>query len=64
MAVPIRTRKASARTPQRILADLAALRRSWTGEHRPEGVCDALLLELLTVRPDLRERHGVDNWHR
>lgn len=54
--MPIRTpRRAEARTPQQILADLHNLRREWA-ESRPEGVCDALLLELLTVRPDLRER--------
>jgi hypothetical protein len=43
------------RSPQQILAQLAELRRNWLGVERSEGVCDILLDEMLTVRPDLKE---------
>lgn len=48
-------RRAVVRSPQQITEQLRQLVMSWA-EDRPEGVCDALLIELLNVRPDLREK--------
>lgn len=55
--MPIRSpRRAATRTPQQIVEQLRQLARYWVGIQRSEGVCDILLDELLTVRPDLREK--------